>query len=74
MSTNQAGSGPGRWVLLCYRVPREPSTPRIGVWRNLEWFFPPAEREQARSAVQALGAGLVELSPGRAPGSGRERG
>lgn len=25
----------GRWVLLCYRVPREPSTPRIAVWRRL---------------------------------------
>ena len=25
----------GRWVLLCYRLPREPSTPRISVWRNL---------------------------------------
>lgn len=25
----------GRWVLLCYRLPREPSTPRIAVWRRL---------------------------------------
>jgi Protein ChrB, N-terminal len=24
-----------RWVLLAYRVPREPSTPRIAVWRKL---------------------------------------
>lgn len=24
-----------RWVLLAYRLPREPSTPRIGVWRQL---------------------------------------
>jgi hypothetical protein len=23
------------WVLLCYRLPREPSTPRIAVWRKL---------------------------------------
>jgi hypothetical protein len=23
------------WVLLAYRVPREPSTPRIAVWRKL---------------------------------------
>ena len=23
------------WVLLVYRLPREPSTPRIAVWRNL---------------------------------------
>jgi hypothetical protein len=25
----------GRWVLLAYRLPREPSTPRIGLWRQL---------------------------------------
>jgi hypothetical protein len=24
-----------RWVLLAYRIPREPSTPRIAVWRRL---------------------------------------
>jgi hypothetical protein len=30
-----AGGGPGEWVLLVYRVPREPSTPRIAVWRRL---------------------------------------
>ena len=24
-----------RWVLLAYRLPREPSTPRIAVWRQL---------------------------------------
>jgi hypothetical protein len=24
-----------RWVLLAYRLPREPSTPRIAVWRHL---------------------------------------
>src|SRR3954463_13345516 len=24
-----------RWVLLAYRMPREPSTPRIAVWRKL---------------------------------------
>jgi hypothetical protein len=23
------------WVLLAYRLPREPSTPRIGLWRKL---------------------------------------
>ena len=28
-------SGPGEWVLLNYRLPREPSTPRIAVWRKL---------------------------------------
>jgi Protein ChrB, N-terminal len=26
---------PGDWVLLAYRLPREPSTPRIAVWRRL---------------------------------------
>ena len=25
----------GRWVLLAYRVPREPSAPRLAVWRRL---------------------------------------
>jgi len=24
-----------RWVLLAYRLPREPSTPRIAIWRRL---------------------------------------
>ena len=23
------------WLLLAYHLPREPSTPRIGVWRKL---------------------------------------
>ncbi|MQS16290.1 chromate resistance protein [Streptomyces kaniharaensis] len=27
---------PGQWVLLSYRMPREPSTPRIAVWRKLK--------------------------------------
>jgi len=26
---------PGEWVLLTYRLPREPSTPRSAVWRQL---------------------------------------
>lgn len=42
--------GPGQWVLLSYRLPREPSTPRIGVWRKLE-----------RLGVARLGDGLVAL-------------
>lgn len=25
----------GRWVFLTYRLPRQPSTPRISVWRKL---------------------------------------
>jgi hypothetical protein len=35
MSGRHAGA-PGRWVLLSYRMPREPSTPRIAVWRKLK--------------------------------------
>ncbi len=30
-----AQPGPGEWVLLTYRLPREPSTPRSAVWRKL---------------------------------------
>src|SRR5215469_7283668 len=30
-----ARDGPGDWVLLSYRLPREPSTPRSAVWRKL---------------------------------------
>jgi len=39
-----------RWVLLCYRLPREPSTPRIAVWRKLD-----------RLGAARLGDGLVGL-------------
>ena len=42
--------GPGLWVLLCYRVPREPSAPRIAIWRKLK-----------RLGVGQLGDGLVGL-------------
>jgi hypothetical protein len=38
------------WVLLAYRLPREPSTPRIAVWRRLR-----------RLGVAQLGDGLVTL-------------
>jgi len=27
---------PGRWVLLAYRLPREPSGPRLAIWRKLK--------------------------------------
>lgn len=40
----------GEWVLLSYRVPREPSTPRIAIWRKLK-----------RLGVAQLGDGLVGL-------------
>src|SRR5207244_9182504 len=38
------------WVLLAYRLPREPSTPRIAVWRRLK-----------RLGVAQLLDGLVAL-------------
>jgi len=41
---------PGTWVLLSYRIPREPSTPRITIWRKLK-----------RLGVAQLGDGLVAL-------------
>src|SRR4051794_32782725 len=50
MGVDSASRGPGRWVLLAYRIPREPSTPRIAVWRKLE-----------RLGVARLGDGLVAL-------------
>jgi hypothetical protein len=39
-----------QWVLLAYRLPREPSTPRIAVWRRLK-----------RLGVAQLVDGLVAL-------------
>ena len=38
------------WVLLAYRIPREPSTPRITVWRKLK-----------RLGVAQISDGLVAL-------------
>ena len=38
------------WVLLAYRVPREPSTPRIAIWRRLR-----------RLGVAQIGDGLVAI-------------
>jgi hypothetical protein len=43
-------AGVGTWVMLCYRIPREPSTPRITVWRKLK-----------RLGVAQLADGLVAL-------------
>jgi hypothetical protein len=40
----------GRWVLLTYHLPREPSTPRIAVWRKLK-----------RLGVAQVADGLVAL-------------
>jgi hypothetical protein len=39
-----------RWVLLAYRVPRVPSTPRIAIWRKLRTL-----------GVAQIGDGLVAL-------------
>ncbi|MGW4772565.1 Chromate resistance protein ChrB [Nocardia sp. NPDC004278] len=41
---------PGEWVLMSYRIPREPSTPRIAVWRKLK-----------RLGVGQISDGLVAL-------------
>lgn len=43
-------SEPGTWVLLSYRIPREPSTPRITIWRKLK-----------RLGVAQISDGLVAL-------------
>lgn len=41
---------PGSWVLLSYRIPREPSTRRITIWRKLK-----------RLGVAQISDGLVAL-------------
>lgn len=48
-----AAGGTGEWVLLSYRMPREPSTPRIAVWRKLK-----------RLGVAQISDGLVALPAG----------
>lgn len=45
-----ARGAPGEWVLLSYRLPREPSTPRIAAWRKLK-----------RLGVAQISDGLVAL-------------
>lgn len=47
---SSAGGSAGQWVLLAYRLPREPSRPRIAIWRKLE-----------RAGVARIGDGLVAL-------------
>lgn len=44
------GRAVGEWVLLSYRLPRQPSTPRIALWRRLK-----------RLGVVQIGDGLVAL-------------
>lgn len=43
-------SSPGEWVLLTYRLPREPSAPRLALWRKLR-----------RMGAAQLADGLVAL-------------
>lgn len=47
---NTASLAPGSWVLLNYRMPRVPSSPRVAVWRRLQSL-----------GVAQLGDGLVAL-------------
>jgi hypothetical protein len=46
-------AGSGEWVLLTYRLPREPSTPRSAVWRKLR-----------KLGVAQISDGLVALPAG----------
>jgi hypothetical protein len=48
--SSSQGPGPGEWVLLSYRLPREPSGPRTTLWRRLK-----------RLGVAQLADGLVAL-------------
>src|SRR5262249_33916232 len=47
---------PGQWVLLSYRLPREPSGPRTAVWRKLR-----------KLGVAQISDGLVALPAGPRP-------
>jgi hypothetical protein len=50
MDATTTAREPGQWVLLSYRMPRNPSTPRITIWRKLK-----------RLGVAQISDGLVAL-------------
>ncbi|WP_433955358.1 Chromate resistance protein ChrB [Janibacter indicus] len=50
MVTTTSRGAPLAWIVLVYRVPREPSTPRIAIWRRLRAL-----------GVAQLGDGTVAL-------------
>ena len=50
MAARREAEPADRWVLLAYRLPRQPSTPRSNVWRKLK-----------RLGAAQLGDGLVAL-------------
>src|SRR6266550_8663654 len=50
MATQRKATPNKVWVLLAYRLPRQPSTPRSNVWRKLK-----------RLGAAQLGDGLVAL-------------
>ncbi len=58
-----------RWVLLAYRLPREPSTPRIALWRRLrqlgavqllDGLVGLPLTDQTREQLEWLAEGIVE--------------
>lgn len=59
-----------KWLLLIYKIPREPSAPRVGIWRKIKqlgalllhdavWVLPSSPR--TREQFQWLAAEIVEL-------------
>jgi hypothetical protein len=63
-------NGPGTWLFLVYRIPREPSAGRVFIWRKLQqlgaislqdaiWVLPKTQRTQEQ--FQWLVAEIQEL-------------